>query len=344
MKHLSQYVYEGIFNVDKNVTDTHEIEKSMFDDYNSDFWRYAQLVSINGYTSFDKNYWDHVEKSIDIDKEIIDIPDYAVQLNTKMQNPFSNKYTLKCKCFFIGNPTSSGPHPEPINNGGGFKKICAQRIQIDGFCEKLGGFDFDVMNEQRGSDKPVIVWPDQLDYFDVSFNFKHPEASDIAFRYMDDFPDLKNVKSNTTQISLYDPSLFDGDSIKSKLEKFFGGGKISAKGIVKNKSLRNLIAVVNNIKKYGSVDPENYKPVGKVSDLLDLRGLKDLKKILIRSNNVDLIFVRKDLRRDIEMAAKFLRLNNMAKYKDYKLDELVQVIENCKTDDDWIVIFMPENY
>ena len=342
MKHLTQYIYEGIFDMDKNVTDEHEIEKNMFNDYDSDFWKY--LTPYRFRTRMNKLEWERTEKEFDIDKEKIWIPDMSVELNTKVQNPFANKYSLYCREFFIGNSQSSGPHPDPISDGGGFKEICCPgKVVIDGMCEKLGGFKFNISCPVDGVGSVVVNWASDLGYFDASFDFQGCPGV-IRLNYVSDFPELKNVKSNASRIVMYDPSLFDNAEIKSKLDKFFGPGEITCNGITKKKTIRNIVAMVNNIRKYGSIDPNDLIPIGKVSDLIDLKGFKNLDTVYIKSNNVQLAFIspkRKDL---IDRYARFIRINNMPKYKNVSIDDIKALVESCKTDDGWIVMFEPERF
>lgn len=344
MKNLKDYIYEGLFDVDKNVTDEHEIEKNLFNDFHSDFWKY--LIPYGYRTTMSEMEWDRAEKEIDIDKEKIWIPDMSIELNTKIKPPFTNKYTLHCKDFFIGNSQSSGPHPDPVSNGGGFKEIyCTGKVVIDGMCEKLGGFKFNISCPSVGSGLGSIIvnWADDLEYFDAGVNFDGCPGV-IRLNGISDFPELKNVKSNASRIVMYNPSMFDNAEIKSKLDKFFGGGEITCNGITKKKNIRNIVAMVNNIRKYGSIDPNDLIPVGKVSDLVDLNGFKNLDTVYIKSNNVQLAFVspkRKDL---IDRQARFIRINNMPKYKNVSIDDIKALVESCKTEDGWIVILEPENF
>lgn len=344
MKHLAQYIYEGIFDIDKNITDEHGIEKNMFDDYDSDFWKY--LIPCGFRTQMNKFEWERAEKEFDIDKEKIWIPDMSVELNTKTQNPFVNKYSLYCKNFFIGDPQSTGPHPDPILDGGGFKEIyCSGKVIIDGMCEKLGGFKFNISgsSSNAGFGSINVNWASDLKYFDASFDFQGCPGV-IRLNYVYDFPELKNVKSNAFRIVMYDPSLFDRSEVKSKLDSFFGSGEITCNGITKKKNIRNIVAMVNNIRKYGSIDPGDIIPVGKVSDLIDLNGFNDLETIHLKNNNVQLSFVspkRKDL---IDRYARFIRINNMQKYKNSSIDDMKSLVESCKTTDGWIVMLEPEKF
>lgn len=348
MKHLPQYILESIFNTDSNIKDEHGIEKNMFNDYDSPFWKYLEVLW-NGDTTMSTYTWERIEKEIDVNKDIIWLPDLSVRLNTKENNPFANKYSLVCKDFYIGNIMASGPHAGPVADGGGFKDITCNYVQIDGMCEKLSGFKFIIddshsKTSSRNNKKVRIYWCDDLDYFDAEFKWVDNYNSVFAFNQVCDFPNLKNVKSNAERISMYDCSFFDYDEIKSKLDKFFGTGKLEGNGIIKNKSTRNIVAMANNIRKYGAVIPDQVIPEGKLSDLIDLRGFKDIQTVSMRSNNVCMTFCKPDNKDLITRHARFVRMNNMKLYKDSSVEDMVKLVKQCQTKDGWVLLIEPEQF
>lgn len=343
MKHLKECIYEGIFDTEKNIVDTHELEKNMFEDPESDFWKFCSPCLSNGHPVWSVK---DLTKEIDINKNIITI-ESDVQLDTKYTNPFTNKYSLYCGKFYLGDLWGRGPHPEPVNNGAGFKDIHADGgVRIDGMCEKMGGFKFIIGNSNTNlSHNSVrIFWVNDLDYFDADFKFENEINSTIFCDNMYDWPNLKNVTSNAQIISMYDPSLFDQDSIKSSLDKFFGKGTVTANGITKTKSIRNIVAIVNNIRKYGALIPTEVIPEGKLSDLIDLRGFKNIKKVVLSSNNVHISFIKPNDNDVIMRQARFIRMNNMKLFKDTPIDELVYMVRQCQTKDGWIVLFEPSQF
>jgi hypothetical protein len=342
MKSLSQYIYEGLFNVDKNISDTHEIEKNMFNDMDSDWWKYMKVYNAG---DTDVITWglDGLAKEIDIDKEKIHL-DANVGIDSS-DNPFLNRYTLYCNNFHIGSPRFNGPHPDPIANGGGFKEINCTGVTIDGMCEKLEGFKFNINpNKCRMTGMVKIGWASDLDYFDAEFNFEGNVYPVLSLVSVTDFPNLKYIKSNAKTISIYDCSFFNCDGIKSKLDKFFGKGTVIAAGITKTKSTRNIVAIVNNIRKYGSLIPTEVIPEGKLSDLLDLSGFKNIETVTMRSNNVRMTFVKPNNNGAIMRQARFIRMNNMKLFKDTPIDELVDMVKKCQTKDGWVVLFEPEQF
>lgn len=346
MKHLKDYILEGLFDVDKNVIDTHEVERTMFEDPDSEFWKFCVPCLTTG-----KPVWSIKDtiKKIDIDKEIIYIGSSDVKLDTRFENPFSNKYTLECPRIYIGDPQARAPHPEPVADGGGFKEIIVDAgdggnsaaVTIDGMCEKLGGFKFKIKNGTR----VIVHFAGDLDFFDAEFDFESKdEHKIIALREVMRFPNLKYLKSNAKILNIYESGLFDWTDIKTHLDKFFGEGTITGNGVTKKKNIRNIVAMVNNMRKYGALIPTQVIPEGKLSDLVDVSGLKNLEKVIMRNNNVRISFIKPDNRELITRQAKFIRLNNMPKLKDAPISEIEDWITQCKTKDGWIVLFEPEKF
>lgn len=336
MKHLKDHIYESIFDIEKNTQDTTVMDKMMFEDYNSDLWKFMTPMNLSG-SKMSEWDWARRPKSIDTDKKIIDCEDMIISIDGKIDNPLTNKYTLICNEFYIGGRAAAGPHPEPMSDCAGFKNIvCNGKLQIDGMAEKLGGFVFDLNKDQS----PVahIDWAGDLDYFDAEFNFKRNDGI-LSFGYCWDFPDLKNVKSNCKRINIYSPSLFDNDNIKRKLENLFGSGEFTAtNGFMstpRKTSLRNIVATANNIKKYGVIDPCTLLPAGKVSDLIDLRGCKDVKVINMSNNNVEIKFVKDDSNGDVSRHARYLRINTGNRNP---LQYYIDGLEESKTKDGWYVL------
>ena len=206
----------------------------------------------------------------------------------------------------------------------------------------MEGFKFIIGGVPRSTVR--IYWVSDLDYLDADFKFENEFNSAILCDGVYDWPNLKNVTSNAPIISIYDPSLFDHDSIKSSLDKFFGKGTVTANGVTKTKSIRNIVAIVNNIRKYGALIPTEVIPEGKLSDLIDLRGFKNIKKVVLRSNNVHISFIKPNDNDTITRQARFIRMNNMKLFKDTPIDELVSMVKQCQTKDGWVVLFEPSQF
>lgn len=360
MKHLSNFIFEDLFDsmtqtameslFDKDlITNPSVVEKATFEDYNSDFWKFLRpgILNSSSVIPLSPTQIEDINPSIDIDKKIIDVHRSSININDKMKNPFVNKYILQCDKFVIGNEMGSGPHPDPILNGAGFKEIrVSNRIIIDGLCDEISDFKFEISNTEytfRGKFPVRITWADHIFFNNVSFEFEKTNDG-ISFYYLQDFPDLRKVKSNCKMITLYDSNLFDQDKIKNKLNKFFGDGEITANGITKKKNIRNIVAMVNNIKKYNSIDPRQLIPVGKVSDLIDLSGFDNINYIQMRNNNVHIYFVRLKNDEYIERYAKFVRLMNMKEYKNYSISQMIDLVKSCHTSDGWVLGFQPDTF
>ena len=346
MKHLTQYILEGIFDMDKNVSDSHEIEKILFEDLNSDFWKFCIPCLRDG-----SPVWslENIDKKIDIDKEIISF-NTDVRIDTNYKNPFTNKYSLRCMNFYLGNPQGRGPHPEPVDNGAGFKNIqVGSSVVIDGMCKKIKDFKFIIdnntfINKHHPVPRAVVNWASNLDYFGADFEFADESNSCVGLGDVHKWPNLDHVTSNAQMISMYDPSLFENDDIKSSLDKFFGKGTVTANGITKTKSIRNIVAIVNNMRKYGALIPTEVIPEGKLSDLINLKGFKNIKKVILRNNNVRITFVKPTDETSIARQVRFIRMNNMNLFKDTPIDELTSMVKQCQTKDGWVVLFEPEQY
>lgn len=340
MKHLAEFVYEGIFNVDDNINDTSVLDRDLIENPDSDFWKFMTVCNVS--TLFKP------EVQFDVNRKELIIPNTSISIDGKVKNPLTTKYDFECGEFYIGNPSSSGPHPKYIDDGAGFKSIKCNRLVIDGLGDGIKGFDFKIgeqhLNISNGYSYPKAIINfagSKLDIKDTSIEFLANPAV-LRLNNVTSLPNLSGIKSNAGQIYIYDPSLFD--HLKSDFDNFFGSGEIECNGITKKKNIRNIVAIANNKDKYGSIDPEQIIPVGKLSDLLDIKGFKDLNVIYFSNNNVEIKFVTPKRRDDINQHAKYIRLNNLKKYKDYSMGTLVKMVEDCHTSDGWIVMVTKKYY
>ena len=345
MKGLNKYLYESIFNREKNITNP--LDRVIFNDPHSDFWKYVMPVTMLRRNKFySAEDIEEMEKSIDVDNKIIDLPDVNIQLNTRLKNPFRDRYTLRCREFFIGGFNSEGPHPDPVVDGGGFKEIHTTSIvQIDGFCERLDGFHF-VIDANKHSlnvkNKVVINWADKLKSIKSDFTFTKTDYSILSLKDIAmGFPNLKGVTSNAEYINIYSSNIFEIGDIKKVFDEFFGGGTITANGIVKKKTLRNIVAIANNKGKYNAIIPSEVMPVGSLIDMLDVSGFNNLKRVTIRSNNVGFSFVRPDDDYAIRMHASFIKFNGNNQYNG-RMEELIDEVRKCQTKDGWVLMIEPE--
>ena len=358
MKHLPQYLLEGLFDsYDKLKNNPGALvnelaDETRFKDKDSEFWEFLKLQTSSGIpmgpTNIQKAMEDEDNFNINIDTKIITLTGYYdVCIDGKTKNPMAQTYELRCGDFFIGNRTSSGPHPDPMTDGAGFNKIYCSRLTIDDSCRKLDGFNFIIrQNGTRLASFTRINWASDLDMTNSTIDFETNDKL-ITFEGCWDFPKLGGIESNATRIHIYDPGLFEHNDIKKKLDKFFGDGEIEANGIVKKKNIRNIVAIANNMRKYNSIDPSQIIPVGKVSDLLDLKGFKDVDIIDMGNNNVEIKFFKLSSplsKEHIIRHARFVRMNNMAKYKDYSVDQMVELVEQCVTKDGWVVTVALKNF
>lgn len=349
MKHLPQYILEGIFDIEDNVRDNAAAERAAyFNVYDSDLWRY--LVPLYSNKPIPQYGWERLKEDwvMDISRKTLVLPNVDVMLDSTKRNPLSDPYSLTCGSFYIGDPYGHGPHPNPIENGGGLKEVHVNNsVHIDGFCEKANGFKFYIGGGEsrigNKYNKVIVTFADALKELKSEFVFVDPNDSLINL-HCDSFPNLKDTKSNVENIILYDPSFFDNSDIKTKMDKFFGGGTITANGITKTKNIRNIVAIANNMRKYNAIVPTDVIPVGSLSDLIDLRGMPDVKKVIMKNNNVHIMFVRPENDLYINRYAMFVRMNNMKLYKNASKQEMIDLVLRCKTKDGWVVIIEPESF
>lgn len=324
MKSLAE-ILEGIFDIDNNINDTTLPDKMMIDDKESDFWKFLNHVNMTRW---------FMDNGVDVDrnKKVISCPDACFSIKTS-KNPLSNKYTLNCKEFYVGERSGMGPHPGKLVDGAGFKDIHCNKLFIDGMSEEIEGFNFYLSDKLS---RCTIYNSFALNAKNTTIDFD--EHGVIRFESVTDLPNIKGLKSNAPVLFFYDPSLFDYSGNKKTFDDFFGVGEIECGGVVKKKNIRNIIAMSNNPTKYGSIDPDDIKPVKKLSDLIDLSGFKNVERITFANNNVEITFVKIGNRKAIERQARYIRMNDMKKYKEYQFGALIKKVEDCSTPDGWIML------
>lgn len=322
------------------------MDRSNFDDPDSDVWKFFHIQNRDAAFLTKRSEFNTDRKSITIKAD--------VSLYGREKYPFLEKYDLNVLTLMIGNSQCSGPHPDPIRNNAGFKSLNVGNLIIDGYCKEISDCHFNILSKtttdsmglRNHTGAPVrISWVDNLKFKDTSIEFSETDQqyNMIRFDSLWDFPDLSGLKSDTAIcIKLYDPSLFDQSDIKSKLDKFFGSGTITTEiGITKSKSIRNIVAIANNLQKYKATDPLEFKPVGKINDLINISGFKNLNKIIMSNNNVNIMFFNtkfyNDVAKNIEQHARYIRLNNLKAAKEQPIEEIVDRILQTKTADGWVV-------
>ena len=120
----------------------------------------------------------------------------------------------------------------------------------------------------------------------------------ILFRFFHDLPELKNVTGNAYGIGFYDSSFFDYDSLDKMFPIFEWPITVRVRDhktgndkdiVVKN--LKKAKAICNNSKRYTLITQAfKLKPNAKVTDVIDISKLKDVKYVSFRDNNVRLVF------------------------------------------------------
>ena len=344
MKHLPYFITESLFDTDI-VEKT--ISVSIIKDADSKFWQLLNITPDRAEVVLaDWKDVDDVNNSKCIDLTSLEIQRggaYIIKsIEIKHEFPvFDDKLSIAFDNLTIGNRDGRGPHPTPMTHGLYFDKIFCNTLSIDGFVSKLENFNFIIKN-YSAHNKVGIGFADTIESFkNTTITFTNPEGW-ISCRSCIDFPQFKGLKTNACFLNIYDPSLFD--RAKDKLDKFLGSGTLTSNGVVKKLNSRNLIAMANNVNKYPTTKP--FKPKGKMIDLMDLSGFKDIEQINLSNNNVSITFAKihtKNGDSAIFQHAKYIRLNNMKEFKDISPETIRQWIYDCATDDGWCM-FVEKQY
>lgn len=144
----------------------------------------------------------------------------------------------------------------------------------------------------------------------VNCNFEGDSKNTCILNIRCDNLNFSNVKSNFGFIFLYDPSLFgSGCDMSTKLNKVFDptymftmtGDIDKSNSILVDRKTRNfdsIVAYFNN-KKYKHPESFPYKVIGKLSDVLDIKGFSNPSLgVQLRNNNVLVEFTRVKSRAD----------------------------------------------
>ena len=118
------------------------------------------------------------------------------------------------------------------------------------------------------------------------------------------FPTFKNVESNVNYISVYGASAFDVDDLDKIFNIFEWPLKATIRDTKKSadvettiKGLKKAKAIANNPKRYTPITQVfKLKPNAKLSDIIDISKMKNLKRFAYKDNSVSLIFDKDPIR------------------------------------------------
>lgn len=131
----------------------------------------------------------------------------------------------------------------------------------------------------------------------VNIIFNDEKKRKLLYIANEKFPTFKNVKSNASEIKIYDCFIFDDTKTINDINNLLDlpyTVKIydNVKNIVADipiKTFKKIHSIVNNKKRYNLLEPLfKPKPNIKINDLFDVSGFSNLRDILISNNLVSI--------------------------------------------------------
>lgn len=329
MKHLPYFIFESLFDTDL-TSNSFAADEYLWNTEDSELWKFLQIRKF-------ASAGDQINRHSIIINEPVTISNTGK--DTIIKNPLGEKYDFTTKQLLIKTRSDVD-----IKDNLGFKSI-----KVDGelmIYAHDGNMNMENCEFTIGDGIPKIDSIDRIKFKNVSINFEQDDIKNfIIFHSIFNSLNIKGLSSNTRMLLFYGAGMFD-TGMKSEFDSFFGKEPIILNdGTKKNKSTRNIMAIINNLKKYGALDPINYKPVKKLTDLIDidLNKFENLERIKLKNNNVEMTFV--NFRKNsipninaIKKYASYVRFNNITKYRDYDLGEMVELVKQCVTPDGWVLL------
>lgn len=138
------------------------------------------------------------------------------------------------------------------------------------------------------------------------------------------FPTFKNVESNASYISIYDPMAFDDDDLDKIFNIFEWPLKATIKDFKKSeevemtiKGLKKAKAIANNPKRYFPITQVfKLKSNAKLSDIIDISKMKNLQRFTYKDNSISLIFDKDPIKNMCNCEPEPLRTETHQKTKD----------------------------
>ena len=202
-----------------------------------------------------------------------------------------------------------------------------------------------IRSRRPGRDiRPFLMFETPFDYINISnTTMTNNIAVGIALQFTN-IPVFKNVKAKGfKRIRIYDPGLFDqADPIWDKVFDWSHVGE-TINGPRKINNIKKLVATANNRKKYAPAPGNNLyklKEGFKLTDLIDISGIKGLEYINIENNHVTIMFA-KDL--DILRRYAVLTQTLCGFKKPIGLDHIINSLDIPQTADGWYCIIF-KNY
>lgn len=315
MKNLSKYLLENVSNIYESIFDDEDDIMSSTD--NSIYDNLLNRADSPLKQSFQNNELNRIHR---------DYKGYykngELGLYTKLKHsdgkpiqsffPDANELT----CFSLMNEMRSGVISKdtlaPVVNctcfrGSlmtGFKDIV---FNISNYNTIFKKFELHIGTDIRatvGNLKPSFKVEYQLGnkviFDNVTINYQKdlPSVFKTMVLNIDPMPVFKNVKGNIENIIFYSMSI---DDYAEAIDKIFQWPmksvlNVTGKGEqeITIKNLKKLRAILNNTKKYTVINDQVFKlkPGAKLTDVIDISNLKDLKMVLIHDNDTCIRFLK----------------------------------------------------
>ena len=225
-----------------------------------------------------------------------------------------------------------------INSGGKVldDKLICKNISAPGIALISKDIKNINLNIIPGTDRPYLKIISIFDDIHVSNTTMVNSTTFLFGIQFTNVPVLKNVKSKGFhRIRVYDPGLFDQvDPIWDKVFDWSYVGE-SISGPRKINNIKKLVATANNFKRYAPALGNNLyklKEGFKLTDLIDISGIKGLDYINIENNHVTIMFAR-DLNIIREHAVITKTLCGLK--KPIGLDHIINNFDIPQTADGW---------
>lgn len=273
-----------------------------------------------------------------------------------IQNASWDKYVLKIPTRYINHISVNGEtHPLSFYIPNTKELICRSykndtrdQISPDTLCDKVTCAYFFSYITNKVKDIHIVIDPayikKELNILsnnrpEVVFSgFERPVIENTKIEFIDpipggnlgkhisfyQFPTFKNVESNVNYISVYGASAFDNDDLDKIFNIFEWPLKATIRDTKKSadvettiKGLKKAKAIANNPKRYFPLTQIfKLKPDAKLSDIIDISKMKNLKRFAYNDNSVSLIFDKEPIRSLLNCEPEPLKIETHQKTKD----------------------------
>lgn len=203
----------------------------------------------------------------------------------------SDANTLRLDCNLLSKNTFSKKIIFDNNTKNSRLVICGRNLLIKDIDIEFNGVD--------GGLSVVSDW-DQIKIENVNISLNNNSIKNLIFR-TEWIPSFKNFKSNVKEIQISDTFMFDDEKCIKQLDsildlpytcKVYDNNKKTEVDI-NIKTFKKIHALINNHRRYRLIEPVlRFKQGTKLNDLLDVSGCKDLRRLWLNNNLVQLEFTK----------------------------------------------------